>query len=92
MNSFDDYVDDFVYFVTMVNKENPHLPIFLLAHSMGGMIGAMAMARLPTLINRAVLCAPMIRNKCGVKAFDFKYPPPQQLVYWLTVASCYAGK
>jgi alpha-beta hydrolase superfamily lysophospholipase len=45
VNSFDDYVDDFVYFVTMVGKESPNHPIFLLAHSMGGLIGSMAMAR-----------------------------------------------
>lgn len=51
----------------------------------------MAMSRLPTLINRAVLCAPMIRNKCGVKYFDFKNPPPQSLVYWITYLACYAG-
>jgi alpha-beta hydrolase superfamily lysophospholipase len=143
----------------MVGKESPNHPIFLLAHSMGGLIGSMAMARyvssmtmakqlvllidqrsvfdtvfssttfaaitneavsddrnrklstfalrpssiillsltlllmyrLPTLISRAVLCAPMIRNKCGVKYFDFKFAPPQPLVYWVTVAACYAG-
>lgn len=91
INSFEDYVDDFVYFVTMVSKENSHLQVFLVAHSMGGLIGSMAMSRLPTLINRAVLCAPMIRNKCGIKCFDFKYPPPQSLVYWMTYACCYAG-
>jgi hypothetical protein len=34
----------------------------------------------------------MIRNKCGVKYFDFKFAPPQPLVYWVTVAACYAGK
>ena len=91
INSFEDYVDDFVYFVTMVSKENSHLPVFLLAHSMGGLISSMAMSRLPSLINRAVLCAPMIRNKCGMKYFDFKFPPPQSLAYWLTYVSSYAG-
>ena len=91
INSFEDYVDDFVYFVTMISKESPHLPVFLVAHSMGGLIASMAMSRLPTLINRAVLCAPMIRNKCGVKALDFKYPPPQPVVYWITFVACYGG-
>ena len=74
-----------------MNKDSPHIPVYVLAHSMGGMITAMAMARLPTLINRAVLCAPMIRNKCGMKCFDYKYPPPQPLVYWMTYVACYAG-
>lgn len=91
VNSFEDYVDDFVYFVTMVNKESPQHPTFLLSHSMGGLIACMAMSRLPTLINRAALCAPMIRNKCGMKVLDWKYPPPQPLVYWLTYVACYAG-
>lgn len=75
----------------MVSKENSHLPVFLVAHSMGGLIASMAMSRLPTLVNRAVLCAPMIRNKCGMKYFDFKNPPPQSFVYWLTYVCCYAG-
>jgi alpha-beta hydrolase superfamily lysophospholipase len=51
VNSFDDYVDDFVYFVTMVGKESPNHPIFLLAHSMGGLIGSMAMARCVTALS-----------------------------------------
>jgi pimeloyl-ACP methyl ester carboxylesterase len=74
----------------MVSKEI-NLPVFLIAHSMGGLIASMAMSHLPALINRAVLCAPMFRNKCGVKAFDFKYPPPQPVVYWITSLACYSG-
>lgn len=27
INSFEDYVDDFVYFVTMVSKEHSHLQV-----------------------------------------------------------------
>ncbi len=91
MNAFEDYVDDFVYFVTTIAKEYVHLPMFLVAHSMGGFIAAVAMSRLPTLINRAVLCAPMFRNKCGMKALDFQYPFPQSVAYWLTSLSCQAG-
>ena len=75
----------------MVSKEDAHLPVFLITHSMGGLIGAIAMSRLPTLINRAVLCAPMLRNKCGLKVFDYKFPLPQPVAYWLTYLSCYAG-
>mmetsp|Transcript_24421 Transcript_24421/g.40745 ORF Transcript_24421/g.40745 Transcript_24421/m.40745 type:complete len:379 (-) Transcript_24421:131-1267(-) len=91
VNSFEDYVDDFVYFVTMVSKESSELPVFLVAHSMGGLISSMAMSRLPSLINRAVLCAPMIRNKCGMKFIDYKYPLPQPVAYWATYVACYAG-
>ncbi|KAJ1426738.1 Alpha/Beta hydrolase protein [Ochromonadaceae sp. CCMP2298] len=91
INSFDDYVDDFVYFVTAVSTESSHLPVFLVAHSMGGLIASMAMSRQPTLISRAVLCAPMIRNKCGLKALDYQYPLPQPVAYWLTYLACYSG-
>jgi alpha-beta hydrolase superfamily lysophospholipase len=49
---------------------------------MGGFITANAMARIPTLINRAILCAPMIRMKCGTKANDWQYPLPQDVAYW----------
>lgn len=33
----------------------------------------------------------MIRNKCGMKCFDFKFPLPQQVAYWITYLACYAG-
>eukprot|EP01031_Cornospumella_fuschlensis_P034311 gene34311-41526_t len=91
VNTFDDYVDDFVYFVTSISKDHPELPVFVLAHSMGGFIATAAMARLPTLVSRAVLCAPMLRMKCGMKALDFKYPMPQTLTHWITSLSCYMG-
>lgn len=91
INAFEDYVDDFVYFATTISKEYVHLPLFVLAHSMGGFIAAIVMSRLPTLVSRAVLCAPMFRNKCGMKALDMKYPLPQPFAYWLTSLACYAG-
>ena len=100
INSFEDYVDDFVYFVTNISKissqsssssQHHQLPVYLLAHSMGGLIGSIAMSRYPSLINRAILCAPMLRNKCGMKMFDFKYPLPQPVAYFFTYLSCYFG-
>jgi lysophospholipase len=91
VNSFDDYIDDFMYFVTAVSKEYSQLPIFVLAHSMGGFIAVNAMCRLPSLANRAVLCAPMIRNKCGMKATDYHYPLPQPLTYWISILSRWLG-
>lgn len=92
MNTFDDYVDDFVYFVTLITKEAPtDIPIFVIAHSMGGFIAATAMSRLPTLVSRAVFCAPMFRMKCGTKVLDFKYPMPQTLTKWVASLACYFG-
>lgn len=91
VHTFDDYVDDFMYFVTTISKDFSHLPIFVLAHSMGGFIAANAMCRLPTLVNRAILCSPMIRCKCGVKALDFRYPLPETIAYWFASLNNYLG-
>lgn len=92
MNTFDDYMDDLVYFITTISKEPPaDCPVFVLAHSMGGFIAAAAMSRLPLLVQRAVLLAPMLRMKCGMKAVDYVMPLPQTVTNWITRLSCYAG-
>jgi len=91
VHTFEDYVDDFVYYCTLVSRETPQLPVYLFAHSMGGLVASIAMSRLPALINRAVLSAPMLRNKCGMKVADYKYPLPQPIAYWITYWACLAG-
>jgi len=91
VHSFNDYVDDFVSFVNIIIKTNAYIPIYLVAHSMGCLISAIGMARHPQLINRAVLSSPMFRSKCGLKAFDYKYPIPQPLVHFFTYIVCKAG-
>jgi lysophospholipase len=89
IHSFDDYVDDFTYFVTAFPK--PNLPLYLVAHSMGGLIASIAMSRLPNLINRAVLMAPMLRNKCGTRALRYRLPLPQPLASWIARFAKYCG-
>ncbi len=90
IDNFDDYVDDLLCFqVHVVNKssfisQEDTLPAYLVAHSMGGLIGMMAMARQPTLFARVALSAPMIRNKCGMKSLHYQWPLPQELCYWMT--------
>lgn len=90
IEDFDDYVEDLLFFQTyVVNKDasgdlEKRLPCYLLAHSMGGLVGLMAMARQPSLFARCAMTAPMIRNKCGMKSLDYQYPLPQELVFWLT--------
>jgi alpha-beta hydrolase superfamily lysophospholipase len=91
VNTFDDYVDDFTFFATSVPTSVKSLPLFLVAASMGGLISAIAISRIPHLINRAVLLAPMFRNKCGMKCFNYQWPIPQPLAYWLAQISCYFG-
>lgn len=49
------------------------------------------MSRLPSLINRAVLLAPMIRNKCGMKCFDYKFPIPQSITQYFVRFASYLG-
>lgn len=82
-----------MYFVTTTTKENNNadLPVYVIAHSMGGFITTAAMSRLPTLINRTVLVAPMLRMKCGMKCLNYRCPLPQTVAYWLTNLSCYLG-
>jgi lysophospholipase len=92
IHSFEDYVDDFVFFVTtVIPNEKQSLPKYILAHSMGGLISAIAMSRHPTQFRRAVLCAPMLRNKCGMKCTNYVHPFPQPVAYYLTMFSCWLG-
>ena len=112
VENFEDYVDDFLYFVTTkvqaegesfngdgIRSETPagsigsggRFPTFCVGISMGGLIASIAMSRQPSLFTRAVLVAPMLRNKCATKFFDYKYPIPQPLVYWISWLACYVG-
>lgn len=89
IHSFNDYVDDFLYFATTISREYARLPMYLIAHSMGCLIASIGMTRHPSLITRSVFSAPMFRNKCGMKCFNMKMPFPQQLTYWITYCSCF---
>lgn len=62
VDKFTDYIDDAECVVKeLVSTLFPaHLPVHLLAHSMGGAIGAGALIRMPEVFTSAVLCAPMI--------------------------------
>lgn len=91
IHNFNDYVDDFVCYVNMISKEYSMYPIYLVAHSMGCLISSIGMARHPGLIDRAVLSAPMFRNKCGIKALNYEHPLPQRLVFWLSYCLHNAG-
>ena len=97
VHSFEDYVDDFVHFVTSISKQTSTgkgLPVYLVAHSMGGLVASLAMSRDATLINRAVLSAPMFRMKCTPKItfqFAFKVVLPQPITYAVSWLCCYLG-
>jgi len=59
INRFDNYVDDLeaLYLRTI---EPQRLPVYILAHSMGGHIALRFMSRHPLKISKAVLASPMI--------------------------------
>lgn len=91
VHSFDDYVDDFVYYLTKVARENTSRQIFVIAHDMGCLISAIGMSRHPLIVSRAVFTSPLIRNKCGMKYFDYRHPFPQPLAYWIAYLASYCG-
>ncbi|MBK5074267.1 lysophospholipase L2 [Budviciaceae bacterium CWB-B4] len=60
VEKFDDYVDDFEFFWRTIFEAENHKPAFLLAHSMGGAIAALFLARHPNSVRAAALCSPML--------------------------------
>jgi alpha-beta hydrolase superfamily lysophospholipase len=91
VHSFQDYVDDFVYFATTVTREFPRLPVYLVAHSMGCLIAAFALVRHPSLVSRTVFSSPMFRNKCGMKSLDMRFPVPQLVAHWISYCASRFG-
>lgn len=81
---FDDFVDDFAAFsrATEAAAQEHYgrkLPLHLLAHSMGGAIAALYLARYPHAVKNAVLCSPMFGIQTG------------HLPRWLAVGFAHAG-
>ena len=58
---FQDYVDDYLFFVEKIVHEQPKLPKFMIAHSMGGLIGAQVARFSPTLWNGVILSGPLLK-------------------------------
>ncbi len=65
VDRYERYVDDLLAVAMRVKKDDPDLPLFLYAHSMGGGIGAAAAAQQPGLFEKLVLTSPMIRPLTG---------------------------
>ena len=59
VESFDYYVDDLNTFVETIVKPANHKRLFLLAHSMGGAVASLYLARYPDVFRAAVLSSPM---------------------------------
>lgn len=65
VDNFHRYVDDLLAAAKVAREQQPRLPLYLFAHSMGGGIGAAALAEEPGLFQKAVLTSPMIRPQTG---------------------------
>ncbi len=92
LHNFADYSDDFVNIVMLIKENNPtDLPIYCMAHSMGGLVASMAFAQHPELIKKAAFSSPMLRSKCGMKCFNYQYPVSQPLARWIARTSCNFG-
>ncbi len=80
---FGDYVEDFFCFVNEVVKPQGVAGLNLIAHSMGGAIGAMAMEKQPELFDKAAMLSPM---------FGVNLPAPKPLTYALACTMCTVGR
>lgn len=65
VDHYERYVNDLLFAAALAKKDNPDLPLYLYAHSMGGGVGAAAAAREPELFAKVVLTSPMIRPLTG---------------------------
>lgn len=71
---YEQYLEDLLYFTeNIIKKENPGMPYYLYAHSMGGGVGAAFLEKNPDVFQKAVLSSPMIRPLTGQVPFGAAY-------------------
>lgn len=75
VDSWERYVEDFLYVTHLAQKAQPELPLYLYGHSMGGGIAAAAAAKEPDLFEKVILSSPMIRPQTG----DVPWKTAQQI-------------
>jgi alpha-beta hydrolase superfamily lysophospholipase len=68
VESFDEYDDDLKKLIASVRAHNQSRPMFLIGHSMGGLIALRYLARTSGTINGAVISAPLIEVAVPVPA------------------------
>ena len=61
VDSYSRYIKDLLAVAHLAQKEHPDMKLYLYAHSMGGGVGAAALAAKPELFTKAILSSPMIR-------------------------------
>ena len=65
LDSFERYVEDFIFVTKKAKEDNPGMKIYLYGHSMGGGIAAAVAARAPEMFEKVILSSPMIRPLTG---------------------------
>lgn len=81
ISRYEQYLEDLQYFAeNIVKKENPGMPCYLYAHSMGGGIGAAFLERYPDIFQKVVLSSPMIRPLTGQVPFGAAYVIARMMV------------
>ena len=64
IDSYDTYVEDLAFFIEeKVRPNTGSRPLFMIAHSMGGCIGALYLEKYPDVFKAAILSSPMFRLK-----------------------------
>lgn len=66
VNKFQDYVDDFQYFIENIVCAHEPIKPYILAHSMGGAIATRYMQDSPDAIKAAVISSPMLGFNSGI--------------------------
>jgi acylglycerol lipase len=60
IDNVDHYVDDVIHHGMDIQDKHPNLPVFLVGHSMGGMIAVRSVLRHPGFFKGMVLNGPLI--------------------------------
>ncbi len=84
VDSYQRYVEDFIFLTKLAQKEQPNLPVVLFGHSMGGGIAAACAARYPDGYKKVILSSPMIR--------PLTYGVPFRLSGLVAEAACLMGR
>jgi lysophospholipase len=83
VEKFSDYVDDLSLFFENIVSKNSHKKVFLLGHSMGGLVAVHFAARQIHRLDGIVLTAPLFKMLTGLL--------PNWLAYFITTLATFAG-
>lgn len=75
IESVDMYVDDVVQHSILLQEKHPSLPLFLVGHSMGGMVALSCVLRKPELFQGFVLNGPLIVPGPQIGPLDLRSTP-----------------